>query len=196
MFLIVSYWVGLIFEPEITLLVTDQSSRQRGRSAGRTTKQLSLKKGKDKICSWAPKGSPIRRRTGRQTIGHKINSTQVNKILFRNVSKLLQIEFLADCRTQNLFFNESLRRQASALLTLKHCDLSLHVRPKVQLWFYWASYRPTANRGNSEAAQQDFRNRNETDIKWLSSKVTIRVVVWPCVHIPLTFVSCLSKPLI
>jgi hypothetical protein len=31
------------------------------------------KKGKGKIWSWAPKGSPIPRRTGRLTVGRKIN---------------------------------------------------------------------------------------------------------------------------
>jgi hypothetical protein len=35
-------------------------------------------KDKDKIWSWAPKGSPIPRRTGRLTVGRKINSTQLN----------------------------------------------------------------------------------------------------------------------
>jgi hypothetical protein len=41
---------------------------------------LSLKKGKDKIWSWVPKGSPIPGRTGRLTVDRNINSTQLNSI--------------------------------------------------------------------------------------------------------------------
>jgi hypothetical protein len=53
---------------------------------------MSLKKRKDKIWSWAPKGSPIPGRTGRLTVGRKINSTQLNS---RNSYKIL-VE-LKDC---------------------------------------------------------------------------------------------------
>jgi hypothetical protein len=48
---------------------------------------MSLKKGKDKIWSWAPKGSPIPGRTSRLTVGRKINSTQLNS----NVSTWKQL---------------------------------------------------------------------------------------------------------
>jgi hypothetical protein len=43
----------------------------------RRAKQFSGKiKGKSKICSWARKGCPTPRRTGRLTVGRNINSTQ------------------------------------------------------------------------------------------------------------------------
>jgi hypothetical protein len=48
---------------------------------------LSLKKGKDKIWSWAPKGSPIPGKIGRQTVGRNINSTQLKSYARNNNCK-------------------------------------------------------------------------------------------------------------
>jgi hypothetical protein len=52
---------------------TDPSSRQTGRPKWRS-KYMSDQRA-CKIWSWAPKGGPTPRRTGRQTVGRKFNST-------------------------------------------------------------------------------------------------------------------------
>jgi hypothetical protein len=53
----------------------DPSSRHRGRPTTKSKVIVRKKKGKGKIWSWAPKGCPTPRQTGRMAVGHNFNST-------------------------------------------------------------------------------------------------------------------------
>jgi hypothetical protein len=59
---------------QIVLQITDPSSRQTGRLKTKSKAVFRQKKGKSKICSWAPKGCPTRRHTDWLTVSRKVMS--------------------------------------------------------------------------------------------------------------------------
>jgi hypothetical protein len=89
----------------ISLQTVDPSSRQRGHPTWR--RQKSVKHKKIKIWSWAPRGCPTPRRTGRLIVGRKINLNPQNCM----GCPVIHVSFFYETQRSGCFLPLTLRRK-------------------------------------------------------------------------------------